>query len=322
MKRFEKIYIELTDYCGLCCGFCPNSRRIQPYSWQAAENPHVISSLKGSEENNKGQSLRTIMPLSLFQSLCEQITGKTRRVCLHILGDPLSIHNLVEYIEILRFYKLQVDLVTTGLFLRQSDFAMLTAYPFVQISFSLSAFLANPNRLHDIHLQRIFAFCDYNLMQESPIFINLRLHNKDIASNSPYFREILRNIASHFNIPHENVFNQIYKRVRLAKKTLLVATRSFEWIRKDSINDVLSDGVKTKPRRFCHGAYSQIGILCNGDVVPCCIDYSGAACFGSIKTQKLHQILTSKVFQEFKHKLGIGEPASSLCEKCGYVVAR
>lgn len=317
MKRFEKVYIEITDYCALRCAFCPNSQRIY--------NSNPLSTPIATSPNN----MRGIMDIDLFKSLCAQLTGKTRRVCLHLLGDPLSVPNLANYITILKAYHLKVDLVTTGLFLRENDFSLLINPPFVQVSFSLSAFIANPMRLHNKHLENILSFCHYNVAHKSPIFINLRLHSNDFAANSPHLDTILHAISKHFKLSYlESTRLKSTERVKLASKVFLVPTRSFEWSRKnsspseslDSTQDNVGKGLRSG--RFCHGTHSQIGILSNGHVVPCCIDYEGAASFGSLRTQNLHEILTSNRFIEFRHKLAMGKPASTLCAQCGYHLAR
>lgn len=138
VMRFEKVYIELSDFCGLKCGFCPSVSRDK-----------ILK--------------RGVMELELFERICAQVVGKARRVCLHILGDPLAVENLLSYVEILKKYKLKVDLVSTGLFLKENMFAFLLQAPFMQVSFSLSAFLANTHALSDRHLHMILSFVRINL---------------------------------------------------------------------------------------------------------------------------------------------------------------
>lgn len=170
---FEKIYIELSDFCGLKCGFCPSAKR------------------------QKSQ-IRGTMELDLFESVCRQIAGKACRVCLHILGDPLGVENLASYAEILKAYQLKVDVVSTGLFLKERMFDLLLQDPFVQVSFSLSAFLANPQSLSYRHLHRILNFVHLNIQSHSPIFISLRFHSSDVDSHNLQYREMLEIIAESF----------------------------------------------------------------------------------------------------------------------------
>ncbi|MCX2716709.1 radical SAM/SPASM domain-containing protein [Helicobacter sp. MIT 21-1697] len=292
MKLFEKVYIELSDYCALSCGFCPS---------------HTLSKRRG------------IMDLALFESICAQIEGKTRRVCLHLLGDPLSVQHFEMYVKILKNYHLKVDLVTTGLFLRKKHFELLTQEPFVQVSFSLSAFLANPHQLKKAHLRRILDFCAFNIHLQSPIFVNLRFHSNDISHQEKYFVQMLSEIGAYFDLSDITLGQE---RVKLGKKVFLNPTHSFDWeIQKDTFAplatlDNTSSQYSAKP--LCYGAQKQIGILSNGELVPCCIDYNAQASFGNLKEQSLVDILDSQAFVEFALSLQKGHIPCELCRKCGY----
>lgn len=283
---FEKIYIELSDFCGLKCGFCPSSGR----QWA---------------------QIRGAMDLGLFERVCEQIAGKARRVCLHILGDPLGVENLADYVEILKAHHLKVDVVSTGLFLKEDLFDLLLQDPFAQVSFSLSAFLANPKSLTDRHLQRILTFAQLNIQHYSPIFVNLRFHSADIESQSVRYSEMLSMIADCFGLDEIALGSD---RVRLGAKVFLVPTKSFEWHLSKSADSLLDQSQAIR----CYGAIKQIGILSDGRVVPCCIDYEGRATFGSLMQSYLSEILDSEMFRKFAQSLKNGQAPCELCAQCGY----
>ncbi len=289
MKLFEKVYIELSDYCALSCGFCPS---------------HTLSKRRGT------------MDLKLFESICAQIQGKTRRVCLHLLGDPLSVQHFAMYVKILRKYHLKVDLVTTGLFLRKKHFELLLNEPFVQVSFSLSAFLANPHQFKKAHLKRILDFCAFNIHSQSPIFVNLRFHSNDILRRENYFVRMLNEIGAYFGFSNIDLKQE---RLKLGKKVFLNPTHSFDWeIQKDTFPPPYIVNNKSSIKPLCYGAQKQIGILSNGELVPCCIDYNAQASFGNLKEQNLADILDSKAFIAFSLNLRQGNIPCELCQKCGY----
>ena len=287
MKVFEKIYIEISDYCALSCGFCPSGLR---------------------------QTKRGEMDLGLFKSICEQIQGKAKRVCLHILGDPLGVGDFAAYVRILAHYGLKVDLVSTGLFLKERDFELLLQNPFVQVSFSLSAFLANANVLKMAHLHRILDFCGAHIQRNAPIFINLRFHQNDIMQESEKFKVMLETIRAYFGLPSCDLRQG---RIKLAPKIFLNPMPSFEW--EQSMLEqrtYKSESKDSKP--LCYGAHKQFGILSNGELVPCCIDYNGRASFGNVRTQSMEGILDSVRFLQFAQNLKDGIAPCELCEKCGY----
>lgn len=312
MAQFEKIYIEISDYCALSCGFCPSSKK---------------------------KNMRGIMDSSLFSSLCAQIENKTKRVSLHILGDPLSVRDFEKYAQIAHSYRLKIDLVTTGLFLKKKHFGLLLQEPFVQVSFSLSAFLANPKLLTMGHLQTILAFCKQHIQENAPNFINLRLHQKDIVQGGKAFEAIIKEIETFFapfcpessridlrRIDFWQGSNECdslqkrKKRIRLAPKILLKPTASFEWEQEDR-DYTTKDSKKiskTIHKPLCYGSLKQCGVLSNGELVPCCIDYEGRASFGNIKEQSFQEIIKSKHFQAFRESLKKGIAPCKLCQKCGY----
>lgn len=283
MKQFDKIYIEISDYCSLKCSFCPSA----------------------TLKNKKG-----IMPLALFESICKQIQKKVKRVCLHILGDPLSVSNFEDYAKILHDNNLKVDLVTTGLFLEKRHFEILLSKPFVQISFSLSAFLHNPTLLKKSHLYNILAFCEAHKECRAYNFINLRFHYNDTLKNSIHFREMLEIIKRYFAFESIDITKG---RIRLCEKILLMPTPSFEWESSTQSGIISKD---SKP--LCYGASKQFGILSNAEIVPCCIDYAGRAAFGNAREQKIAQIIESAPFIHFAKMLAKGIAPCDMCQKCGY----
>ncbi|EFR46740.1 hypothetical protein HCCG_01287 [Helicobacter cinaedi CCUG 18818 = ATCC BAA-847] len=259
------------------------------------------------------------MDLELFEKICYEIQSHTKRVCLHILGDPLGVKDFISYVEILKKYHLAVELVTTGLFLQEWHFELLTQKPFVQVAFSLSAFLANENLLKKRHLEQILKFCAFNLSQNSPIFVNLRLHSDDIFADSVKFRVLCGFVARFFGLD-SNVFMESLKkgRVRLGAKVFANPKTSFEWEQSGGVKTYRLKAQKSNIKVFCYGAIKQFGILSNGNVVPCCIDHGGKTSFGNVREQGIREILQSKKFVDFALALKRGKAPCELCEKCGY----
>ena len=69
---------------------------------------------------------------------------------------------------------------------------------------------------------------------------------------------------------------------------------------------------------FCYGLRDQLGILCDGTVVPCCLDHDGDIPLGNIFTQDMPEILDSPrakaIYDGFTNRKVV-EP---LCRRCGY----
>ena len=71
-------------------------------------------------------------------------------------------------------------------------------------------------------------------------------------------------------------------------------------------------------RCFCYGLRDQVGVLCDGTVVPCCLDREGAIPLGNLFTQELTEIMSTKraraIYDGFSQRRAV-EP---LCQTCGY----
>ena len=69
---------------------------------------------------------------------------------------------------------------------------------------------------------------------------------------------------------------------------------------------------------FCYGLGDQLGVLCDGTVVPCCLDHEGDIPLGNLHRQSLEEILESPrakaIFAGFRQ----GKASEELCRKCGY----
>ena len=87
--RFQKVYIEITNICGLACSFCPTK---------------TLPS--------------KIMPLSFFEEIVPQISHFTKEIALHVMGDPLTLSNLQAYLDIALKHHLLVNITTSGFHLK------------------------------------------------------------------------------------------------------------------------------------------------------------------------------------------------------------
>ena len=209
-------------------------------------------------------------------------------------------------------------MVTTGLFLKERDFEILLHEPFVQISFSLSAFLANPQQLTMKHLRRILTLCERHIQKNANPFINLRFHQNDVKQGSEGFNVMIEAISAFFGISFFEIQHKLSagNRIRLARKILLNPTISFEW-EQDCIKEKNIQHLPNK-KPLCYGTLKQCGVLSNGELVPCCIDYAGRASFGNVKERSVKEILESKAFVDFGTLLKNGVAPCEICCKCGY----
>lgn len=71
-------------------------------------------------------------------------------------------------------------------------------------------------------------------------------------------------------------------------------------------------------RPVCSSALSGVNILSNGDVVPCCHDYSGSVVFGNIGESSYNEIMHGEKRLEFLHRMTMRQfdQLPDLCRDC------
>ena len=69
---------------------------------------------------------------------------------------------------------------------------------------------------------------------------------------------------------------------------------------------------------YCMALKTQIAILADGTVVPCCLDSNGKIPLGNIFEKSLEEIITSKKFQALKKSFQDRKPKEKLCLNCTY----
>ena len=69
---------------------------------------------------------------------------------------------------------------------------------------------------------------------------------------------------------------------------------------------------------FCYGLRDQVGVLCDGTVVPCCLDSDGNIPLGNIYENTLDEILNSPRAKAMYDGFTRRRAVESLCRKCGY----
>lgn len=278
--KFNKIYIELTNVCGLECSFCPTK----------IEKPSKID-------------------LVTFNTLLQQVKVYTNIITFHIFGDPLTLSNLKEYLDIVEKNNLKVEITTTGLFLKRFSLELFLHNAIRQINFSLNSYNKNEMKISlQEYLDPMFQLCKLKLEKKIHSFINFRLWNLDLNHSEDNFNNsIFELLENQFNLKLDSI--DYTKSIRLENQILLDFDTYFEWPSLHSNH--FSHG-------FCYGLSSHIGILSNGVVVPCCLDGFGVIELGNIYTQPLDEILqnnkTISIIENFKQRIAIEE----LCQKCSF----
>ena len=69
---------------------------------------------------------------------------------------------------------------------------------------------------------------------------------------------------------------------------------------------------------FCRGLRDQIGVLCDGTVVPCCLDHEGDIALGNLFESELEEIMSTEKARRIYEGFTARKAVEPLCRRCGY----
>ncbi len=282
--HFNRVHIEVTNICGLACSFCPP--KLHPSK---------------------------TMSLPFFEKVLKQLHGYTKELAFHVMGDPLTLSNLHEYLDLSHREGFEVTLTTSGYYLKKTSFETLFHPAVRQLNISLNSFNKNSlNLTFDDYMASVLALCGEKLARHPKPFINLRLWNFDETCSEADFNAMLfERLTSFFEIPLD--VDELYanrpKSIRLASKVLLHFDSYFEWPSINSSHDT---------QGTCYGLKSHIGILADGTVVPCCLDGDGVIVLGNLNTTPLVEVLNSTRAVAMREGFAAGKAVEELCRRCSY----
>jgi uncharacterized SAM-binding protein YcdF (DUF218 family) len=69
---------------------------------------------------------------------------------------------------------------------------------------------------------------------------------------------------------------------------------------------------------FCYGLKDHFGVLCDGTVIPCCLDREGVINLGNIFTDDLDAVLHGQRATALREGFKQRKATEELCRKCGY----
>ena len=286
-KPFKKIYIEITNICNLSCSFCPKSAR-KPQMMTPAEFEHILMEIK----------------------------PWTDYIYLHVKGEPLLHPDLEQFLALAKSYGFFVNITTNGTLLHQKK-DILLAHPPRQVNISLHSFEANT------HLPGQMSFKDY--VNQSIAFAKhfspehgittFRLWNLDPENMTVDQRDknryILDTLYTAYNFDGQtNHRHYLATDAKLADKTYLSFDHEFQWPSLDAL-DFGDCGT-------CQGLRTHAAILCDGTVIPCCLDGEGVINLGNIHTTPFEEIMHSARTQTIRQGFQNKHITEELCRRCGY----
>lgn len=282
MKRFKKIYIEITNVCNLRCEFCPETKR----------KPELIT-------------------LDAFDNILNNIKPFTDYIYFHVKGEPLMHPELDKFLDLSEKYGLKVNLTTNGTLIDKVRGKIINKRALRQVNFSLHSFDANALDISLVdYLNSIIAFTMEAV--KNNIIVSYRLWNleediKSIKKDLP----ILNLLEAAFKLNYKIEEKLLEGRgVKIANDVYVNFASKFQWPDKNLKHSDTTG--------FCYGLRDQAAVLVDGTVVPCCLDGEGIIDLGNINKTSFKDIIESPRAQGLFEGFSNRQVVEDLCKKCDY----
>ena len=270
---YSRVYVEITNICNRSCSFCPGTKR----------------------EKRR-------MTLDEFSLILDKLEGVTEYIYLHVMGEPLTHPELVDFIELASSRGFKCSITTNGTLLREREAELLASHVY-KVNISIHSFENGERDEYLSYLNSCFSFADE--ASRRGILTVLRLWNRGYDGG--------RNIDT-LAVLREKFSGEEWREgasgFRIRHKLHLEWGDRFEW--PDVECDELGDAV------FCHGLGDHFGILVDGRIIPCCLDREGVIELGNAYTDDIKAALSSPRAAAMREGFKCKRATEELCRKCGY----
>ncbi len=275
----ERAYLEIGNICNLDCSFCVKCTRP-----------------------------RKFMTKEEIRATLAKLVGRVKFVYLHVLGEPLLHPELENVLSFVREFGMKACITTNGTLLKtRGEILLANSEHLHKVSVSLHAPEGNGITDFDEYLTSVCRFA--RAAAERGIFTVLRLWNLDSELHSGK------------NSQNEKIKTTLQKELgdgwvrrgqgyRIRERIFIEYGEVFEWPAESS--------GEARERLYCHALSSQVAILADGTVVPCCLDANGEMPLGNIFDSTLDGILSGERATAIREGFVRREAVEELCKRCTY----
>lgn len=238
----------------------------------------------------KNNRPKEVLSFDNFKLIINKIKGYTEYIYLHIMGEPLLNPYINQMIKYANDNNIKVNITTNGYLINT-----LKNVDIRQINISLHSFNKIYNKNLENYLNDIFDF----ILKHPKTYISLRMW-----ANSAYKNNIIK------------ILEQKYKatincnKVKLSHNIFYEEEQEFIW---PSLTNNIYNECGT-----CKALKTHIGILVNGDIVPCCLDSNGSIILGNIFKNSLADIIESTKYKDMLNGFNNNYKLEVLCKKCNF----
>lgn len=236
-----------------------------------------------------------------FARILDQLSDQTKYIYYHLMGEPLTHPELPLFLRMAGERGFRSIITTNGTLLAKHGQTLIDAGVH-KVSISLHSFEDGSDQAYERYLSEVAAFAD--AASRTGMIIVFRLWNRghDGGRNDL----ALSYLQSHL----EGEWAENTRGYRVRDKLFLEWGDRFAWPDKDA--PIQGEQV------FCYGMRDHFGILCDGSVVPCCLDSEGTITLGNIFEEEIADILATPRAKAIPAGFDRRIASEELCRRCGY----
>lgn len=323
--KLERIHIELTNQCNFACEFCADS---------------IMTRKRGN------------MEFSVLTKIIDEISGEglTEMILFHVMGEPLLYPDLSRAVAYAKGKGLKVCLTTNGWLMTDAMLKKLLEEHIDHIIFSVQTPDTVSFRLRrtevdfDEYCEKIVSCIAAVLSDRVKTKVTLSFlvtpwKNIFLPNNKMSIINNKDDLCEYFSVWLEKILNRerngaILDKIKNRLKQIEVQIKKMSilgWnqlkitdnfmLETRMLGDWIHPGLhsnRVKKAYFgaCEGLTEHIGILWNGDLVFCCVDFDGRTNFGNIKSIGIKDAFQKKEIQKIIKGLKCFRILHPYCQRC------
>lgn len=241
------------------------------------------------------------MTLEEFKTIAGKLQGVTKYLYYHLMGEPLTHPELPDMIRYANTLGFRSAITTNGTLLPSRGDTLIGAGVY-KVNISVHSFEDGNEESYVNYITGCLDFAQK--ASQAGVLTVLRLWNRghDEGRNDSTIALIRKAFDQEWKVEPRGT--------RIRNKLYLEYGDRFAW--PDMGAEVFGERV------FCYGLRDHFGVLCDGRVVPCCLDREGAITLGNIFTDDLTEVLESPRARAMVEGFSCRKATEELCRKCGY----
>lgn len=236
-----------------------------------------------------------------FSLILDKLAGHTNYIYYHLMGEPLTHPELPSFLQMAKESGFKSIITTNGTLLAKRGDELIRA-GLHKVNLSLHSFENGSDADFEAYIKGTADFAD--AAAQAGVIVVFRLWNKgyDCGKNARIIELLRSRLGGDWA---ENA-----RGIRIRDRLYLEWGERFGWPDREA--PVQGDEV------FCYGMRDHFGILCDGSIVPCCLDSDGVITLGNIFTDDIEAVLCSDRATAIKQGFERRHAAEELCRRCAY----